>query len=104
MRCCDHMNDSIACSSVLLLGGHWEAAQIVGNLRIFRRQRIDVTNLDINRLYAGPFGARTEEPAEASNNTLGVERIAENQKLHQFPDAQIMPDHPTLGRTNEEQH
>src|SRR5947207_5580570 len=52
--------------------------------RIFRRQRIDVANLDIDRLYARPFGARTEEPAVTSDHTRGVERIAGNQELQQW--------------------
>src|SRR5438094_9576643 len=68
--------------AVLLLDGYRAGAQIVGNLRIFRHQRIDVANLDINRLYAGPFGARTEEPAAASGHTRGVQRSAGNRALH----------------------
>jgi len=73
--------------AALLFDGHGEGAKIVGNLRIFRRQRIDVANLDIDRLYARPFGARTEEPAVTSDHTRGVERIAGNQELQQLPAA-----------------
>ncbi len=70
--------------AVLLFDGHGEGAKIVGNLRIFRRQRIDVANLDIDRLYARPFGARTEEPAPKAfgDHARCVKCIAWNEKLY----------------------
>ena len=55
--------------AALLFDGHGEGAKIVGNLRIFRRQRIDVADFDVSWLYAGPFGARAEEPAVMSDHT-----------------------------------
>src|SRR5436190_16841949 len=82
--------------AALLFDGHGEGAKIIGNLRIFRRQRIDVANLDIDGLYAWPFGARTEEPAVTSDHTRGVERIAGNQELQQLPAAQVGPNHNVL--------
>src|SRR5207244_12251646 len=82
--------------AVLLLDGYREGAQIVGNLRIFRHQRIDVANIDINRLYAGPLGARTEEPAAASDRKRGVERIGRNRELQQLDAASVLTLVPAL--------
>src|SRR5437667_10790809 len=70
--------------AVLLLDGYRAGAQIVGKPRIFRHQRIDVANPDINRLYAGPFGGRTEEPAAAADHTRGGERSTGHGPLPPF--------------------
>jgi hypothetical protein len=40
-----------------------ERSQIVGHVRIFRRQRFDIADFDVDFLYAQPFCARAEEPA-----------------------------------------
>src|SRR6266480_3985231 len=90
--------------AALFLDGHGEGAKIVGNLRIFRRQRIDVANLDVDRLYAGPFGARAEEPAATAYHAGSMERIAGNQELQQLPAAQVRPNHNVLGRAIAAQH
>src|SRR5207248_2142403 len=90
--------------AVLLFDRHGEGAKIVGNLRIFRRQRIDVADFDVSWLYAGPFGARAEEPAVMSDHTGSVERIAGNQELQQLPAAQVVPNHNVLGRAIDAQH
>src|SRR5438874_11136616 len=70
--------------AVLLLDGYREGAQIVGNLRIFRHQRMDVANVDIKRLYAGRFVARTEDPAAAPDHTVGVGRVLGRREIPQF--------------------
>jgi hypothetical protein len=49
--------------------------QIVGHVRIFRRQRFDITDFDVDLFYTGPFGARTEEPAPLSDDACSVESI-----------------------------
>ena len=53
-----------------------EFAQVVGYVWISRRQRFDVADFDVDFLYAGPFGARTEKPPSSSDDARGVESIA----------------------------
>ena len=55
-----------------------ECAQIVGHVRIFRRQCFDIADFDVDFLYTGPFCARAEEPAPLSDDTCSVERITRN--------------------------
>ena len=52
-----------------------ECTQIVGHVRMFRRQRFDIADFDVDFLYAGPFCARAEEPAPLSHDPRRVERI-----------------------------
>src|SRR5437870_12442264 len=79
--------------AALLFNGHGEGAKTVGNLRIFRRQRIDVANLDIDRLYARPYGARTAEPAVTPDHTRGGEAVDGNEEQQPVPGAQARPNH-----------
>ncbi len=53
-----------------------KSAEIIGNPRIFRRQRVDIANLDISGLHAWPFGTRTEKPTAAPNHACCVESVA----------------------------
>ena len=66
-------------------------------MRILRSQRVDIADLDIDLLYAGPFGAPAEKPAPAPNDACSVERIARDQKLHTLTRAQIRADYNVLG-------
>jgi len=66
-----------------------ECPQVVGHIWIFRCQRFDVADLDVDFLHAGPFCARTEEPAPLSNDTCSVQRIPRDQKLHALAGAKI---------------
>ena len=50
-------------------------AQIVGDVWVFRRQRVDIADFDINFFHAGPFCARAKEPAPLSDDACSVERI-----------------------------
>jgi hypothetical protein len=43
-----------------------KCTQIVGHLRIFRRQRFDIADFDMDFLYAGPF--------EFENRTSNIDR------------------------------
>src|SRR4051794_2453709 len=52
-----------------------ECAEIVGNVWIFRRQRFDIADFDVDFLYARPFCARAEEPAPLSDHACSVKRI-----------------------------
>jgi len=70
-----------------------ECAQIVGNVWIFRSQRFDIADFDVDFLYAGPFCARAEEPAPLSDNPRSVERIARDQKLYALTCAEIWTDY-----------
>ena len=70
-----------------------ECAQIVGNVWIFRSQRFDIADFDVDFLYAGPFCARAEEPAPLSDNPRSVERIARDQKLYALTCAEIRTDY-----------
>ena len=70
-----------------------ECAQIVGHIRISRRQRFDIGDFDVDFLYAGPFCARAEEPAPLSDNPRSVERIARDQKLYALTCAEIWTDY-----------
>jgi hypothetical protein len=66
-----------------------ECTQIVGHVWIFRRQRFDIADFDVDFLYAGPFCARAEEPAPLSDDACSVERITRDQKLHALARLQI---------------
>src|SRR5438477_11751237 len=79
--------------AALLFDGHGEGAKIVGNLRIFLRQLFDVANLDIDLLYACPFGARTEAPAVTSDTKRGLEHLAGKQALEPSRAAAVDADH-----------
>ena len=70
-----------------------ECAQIGGHIWIFRRQRFDIADFDVDFLYAGPFCARAEEPAPLSDNPRSVERIARDQKLYALTCAEIRTDY-----------
>src|SRR3954453_18178269 len=52
-----------------------ECAEIVGNVWIFRRQRFDIADFDVDFLYSRPFCARAEEPAPLSDHACSVKRI-----------------------------
>jgi hypothetical protein len=69
-----------------------ERAKIVGDVRIFRRERFDIADFHVNSFDAWPFGARAEEPAAISNDACSVEGIARDQKLHALTRAQIRTD------------
>src|SRR5215211_7636331 len=73
-----------------------ERSQIVGHVWIFRRQRFDIADFDVDFLYAGPFCARTEEPAPLSDYACGMERIARDQKLHALAGAEIWTNYGAL--------
>jgi hypothetical protein len=66
-----------------------ECTQIVGRVRIFRRQSFDIAGFDVDFFYAGPFCARTEEPAPLSDDACSVKRITRDQKLHALARLQI---------------
>jgi hypothetical protein len=66
-----------------------ECAQIVGDVRILCGQRTDIANLDVGRLYAWLFGARTEKPAPSPDHTRAVKSVAGDQKLHEVSAAQV---------------
>jgi hypothetical protein len=53
-----------------------ECAQIVRDVWIFRCQRFDIADFDVNFLYAGPFCAGAKEPPPLSDDARSVERIA----------------------------
>jgi len=78
-----------------------ECAQIIGHVGIFFGQRIDIANFDIGRLYARPFGARTEEPAPKAfgDHARCVKCIAWNEKLYVLTTAQLRTDNDALGRS-----
>src|ERR1043166_1903143 len=59
-----------------------KCAQIGGPLWIFCRPRLNIADLDVDFLYAGPFCAGAEEPTPLSDDACGVKRIARDQKLH----------------------
>jgi hypothetical protein len=71
-------------------------AQIVGHIWVSRRERFNIADFDVNFLYAGPFCARTEEPAPLSDYTRSVESIPRNQKLHSLAGADIRANYDTL--------
>jgi hypothetical protein len=71
-------------------------AQVVGHVRVFRRQSFDIAYFDVDFLYAGPFCARAEEPAPSSDYACSVERIARDQKLHALAGAQIRTNYGAL--------
>jgi hypothetical protein len=66
-----------------------ERSQIAGHVRIFRCQRFDIADFDVDFLYAGPFCARAEEPAPLTDDACSVERITRDQKLHALAGAKI---------------
>ena|SRR5438128_6853088 len=98
------MSGPIACSPSYSLTGTGKVRRSSATCGYFATSASTVANLDINRLYAGPFGARTEEPAAASDHTRGVERIAGNRELHQLAAAHVWPNHHALGRAIDPQH
>jgi len=66
-----------------------ERLQIVGYVWIFRGQRFNIPDFDVDFLYAGPFCARAEEPTPLSDDACSVESIARNHKLYTLPRFQI---------------
>ena len=60
-------------------------------------QRIDIANLDVGRLYAWLFGARTEKPAPSPDHTRAVKSVAGDQKLHEVSAAQVWTYYSALG-------
>jgi hypothetical protein len=52
-----------------------ERSQIVRHVWIFRRQRFDIADFDVDFLYAWTFCARAEKPAAISNHACGVKRV-----------------------------
>jgi hypothetical protein len=73
-----------------------ECAQIVGDVWIFRRERFDIADFNIDFLYAGPFCAPTEEPAPLSDHARSVESIPGDQKLHALARAEFRADYNVL--------
>src|SRR5206468_8185948 len=63
---------------------------------IFRRQRFDIADFDVDFLYAGPLCARAEEPAPLSNDACSVESITRDQELHALAGAEIWTDYGAL--------
>ena len=64
-------------------GGDGEAAYLVGDVGIFRGERLDVAELDIfGNDDAGPFGAGAEEPVARAGDARGVEGVAGDEELH----------------------
>ena len=66
-----------------------KCAQIVGDVRIFRRQRFEVADFDVDFFYAGPFRARAKKPASLTNDAGRVESITRNEKLHALACSEI---------------
>src|SRR4051812_10862741 len=81
-----------------------ECAQIVGHIWIFRCERFDIADFDVDFLYAGPFCARAEEPAPLSYHACSVERIARDQKLYALTCAEIRTDYGAFARAVFVQH
>src|SRR5947207_15921399 len=81
-----------------------KCAEIVGRAWIFRSQRFDIADFDVNSFYAGPFCARAEKPAPSPNNARSVERDSGNQKLHALSSAQVRSDYHMLGESVPVQH
>ena len=52
-----------------------KCAQIVGHVRMSRRQCFDIADFDVDFLYAGPFCARAEEPTPLPDDACSVKRI-----------------------------
>jgi hypothetical protein len=77
-----------------------ESAQILGRLRIFVSQRLDIADFDVGWLHAWPFGARAEKPAPNAfgDHARGMKGIAWNKKLYALTIAQIRTDNDTLSR------
>jgi hypothetical protein len=73
-----------------------ECAQIIRHVWVFRCQRFDIADFDVDFLHAWPFGTRTEEPAPLSDDACSVERIPRDQKLHALAGAEIRTDYGAL--------
>ena len=73
-----------------------EGTQIVGHIGVFRGERFYVAEFNVDFLYAGPFGARTEKPPPLPDNPRSVKRIAGDEELNAFPRLQIRTDNRTL--------
>jgi hypothetical protein len=74
-----------------------EFAQVVGDIWIFRGQRFEIADFDVDCLYSWPFCARAEEPTPLSDHPRSVESVARNEKLHALAGAKIWTDYGALG-------
>jgi hypothetical protein len=82
--------DGQSCSPLL------KRAQIGGRVWIFCGQCVDIADLDVDLFYAGPFGARTEEPIALADDSRSVKCIARDKKLHALTAAQVGSDNDAL--------
>jgi hypothetical protein len=81
-----------------------ERSEIGGNAWIFRRQFFNIADFNVCRFDTGPFRARTEEPATASDHAGGVKRTAGNQKLHTLTTAKVRANNDAFARAIDAQH
>jgi hypothetical protein len=71
-------------------------AQIVGEIRIFCRQRFGIADFDVDCLYSWPFRACAKKPTPLPDNTRSVESITRDEKLHALTGAKIRTDYGAL--------
>ena len=81
-----------------------KCAQIGGRAWIFRSERFDIAEFNVNAFYAGPFCARAEKPTPPSDDMRSVKCVSWTQKLHALSSAHIRSDYDALARSIAMQH
>jgi hypothetical protein len=80
------------------------SAQIIGRVRLFFGQCIDIADFDVGWLQPRPFAACTQKPVALSDDTRRMKPVTWDKKLHALTAAQIRTDKDALSRPIGAQH